>query len=426
LVTVISRFRVRNGSEDEVRDAFVNRPRLVERAAGFRGLEVLTDAADPAIFLLVTRWTDEACYQSWHKGEAHHESHRMIPKGLKLDAAHTQITVGASIEGASVVESLNAAIETQPIALSRWLMDSDAVFAFLLLPDGTIRERNRASHRLFPSSPADGYGIKIWDYLVCADTLRLQQRLTDMENNRGARMLLNLTDAQKNPITLEVGTIPLGGAVLLLGTEENRHDAHFRSEILKLTNDLSTTMRESTRQFRELRQANETIERLARTDHLTGLANRRALAEGMMREIARADRRGGELSVIATDLDNFKTINDKHGHFLADRVLESVAATLGSQLRVYDIAARLGGDEFLLLLSGTSLSEAMAIAERARHEVARIKIPGLLEPISMSMGVAQYMTGENSEQLIARADKALYDAKNEGRNCISAAASACV
>ena len=93
MVTVISRFRVRNGLEEEVRRAFVNRPRLVERSEGFLGLEVFTDSRDASIFFLATRWTTESAFRQWHASDAHHASHRGIPKGLKLDAALTQVVV---------------------------------------------------------------------------------------------------------------------------------------------------------------------------------------------------------------------------------------------------------------------------------------------------------------------------------------------
>ena len=82
MVTVISRFRVRNGLREQVGQAFLNRPRLVEKAAGFCGLEVLTDAQDPALFFLVTRWTDEPSFRAWHSSEAHHQSHAFMPPGL--------------------------------------------------------------------------------------------------------------------------------------------------------------------------------------------------------------------------------------------------------------------------------------------------------------------------------------------------------
>ena len=99
MVTVISRFRVRNGLEEEVRRAFLDRPRLVEKAAGFCGLDVLTDAATPSVFLLLTRWTDESSFRAWHRSEAHHQSHAMMPQGLKLDATFTSLTIGHSIVG---------------------------------------------------------------------------------------------------------------------------------------------------------------------------------------------------------------------------------------------------------------------------------------------------------------------------------------
>src|SRR5664279_4957792 len=124
MVTVISRFRVRNGLEEEVRKAFVNRPRRVEKADGFCGLEVLTDAADPAVFMLLTRWTDESSFRTWHGSDAHRHSHEMMPAGLKLDAAFTSLTVGNSVEDPAGTQTVSDALEGQTVGLSRWLMES--------------------------------------------------------------------------------------------------------------------------------------------------------------------------------------------------------------------------------------------------------------------------------------------------------------
>jgi len=114
-------------------------------------------------------------------------------------------------------------------------------------------------------------------------------------------------------------------------------------------------MRESAQKNRELKEANQTIERLARTDPLTGLANRRTLDEAFRREIARAERQLVSLSVIMADLDRFKSINDEYGHLAGDQVLAGAASVFGSQLRPFDLAARYGGEEFVLLLPGTSI-----------------------------------------------------------------------
>ena len=420
MVTVISRFRVRNGLEDEVRKAFLNRPRLVENAAGFCGLNVLTDAADPSVFLLLTRWTDEISFRAWHRSEAHNQSHELIPQGLKLDPSFTSLTVGNNIEGSCGILNLSDAFEGRPVALSHWLMESDAVFALVLSPDGTICLRNRASDRIFPPNPEKDIGSRIWDYMICSEA-QLRERLSDSTDQLDDSVLLNLVDERHNSITLEVELIRFGGAILMLGTHERRHDSNFQAEIVALANDLSVTMREVAQKNRDLEKANETIERLARTDGLTGLANRRTLDEVLASEIARAQRQGKDLSILMADLDRFKSINDQYGHISGDHVLAGAAAVFGSELRPYDLAARYGGEEFVLVLPGTSTNDAIVIAERIRRRVEKITVPSCPRQITISLGVASWRVGEASKQFVARADEALYSAKRSGRNRVEAA-----
>jgi heme-degrading monooxygenase HmoA len=93
MILALSRFKVANGLEDSVARAFLNRPRLVEHAEGFLGLEVFTDSSDASVFYLSTRWTTESAFRQWHSSEAHHASHKGIPKGLKLDPAFTQLVI---------------------------------------------------------------------------------------------------------------------------------------------------------------------------------------------------------------------------------------------------------------------------------------------------------------------------------------------
>jgi len=180
-------------------------------------------------------------------------------------------------------------------------------------------------------------------------------------------------------------------------------------------------MRDAAQKNRELRNANETIQRLASTDALTGLANRRSLYEALEREVARAARMGEHSSVIMADLDHFKSINDDYGHTIGDLVLASAASVFSRQSRPYDLAARYGGEEFFLLVPGTSTENAIGIAQRIRTEIAEIKVPGCPRQITVSLGVATWMPSEASEHLISRADQALYRAKNDGRNRVEAA-----
>ena len=166
----------------------------------------------------------------------------------------------------------------------------------------------------------------------------------------------------------------------------------------------------------ELGRANEAIARLARTDPLTGLANRRALGEALQREVGRARRDGRPLAAVALDLDHFKRVNDSYGHATGDRLLVAVGGALLSSVRPYDLAARTGGEELLVLLPGANLVTAAEVAERFRTRIAGLVVDGLPETVTASAGVAVLEGDEREEGFLARADQALYEAKRLGRN----------
>lgn len=152
----------------------------------------------------------------------------------------------------------------------------------------------------------------------------------------------------------------------------------------------------------------ERLTGLARTDPLTQLSNRRAWQEELGRELARATRSGLKLSIGMLDLDELKAYNDRWGHAAGDRVLLTAAARWRKRLRLTDLLARVGGDEFALTLPGCSLPEAIALGDELRA--------ALPEGLSCSIGVAEWTGEEPAEQLLARADEALYEAKESGRN----------
>jgi len=330
----------------------------------------------------------------------------------------------AGIQTRSGVSRLKEALENQSGGLAQWLMESTGVYALLLAPDGSILERNRAAYRVFWPDPARHRGSSIWDYLANPAAESLQQRLGQTAGGDNGPLLLNVIDDEQQPISLEVKLFPGAGGgeeILLLAVHESRHDSLLNSEACRLTNDLSVLVRETARKNRELEKTNETVRRLARTDALTGLANRRTLQEALHREVARAERQGNYLSVIVADLDHFKLVNDRYGHSTGDQVLVLAAAVLGDQLRPFDLAARYGGEEFILLLPGIAVDGAMAIAERKRREIAEIDIPGCPERVTVSLGVAAWVNGESPEAMVERADAALYNAKRSGRNRVESA-----
>ncbi len=161
----------------------------------------------------------------------------------------------------------------------------------------------------------------------------------------------------------------------------------------------------------------EETRRLANSDALTGLQNRRRATERLEAELARARRYNTPLSVALCDIDHFKQVNDKHGHNMGDEVLIRVAATLQETLRQVDLVGRWGGEEFLVLLPDTDLEGAHIVGERLRIAVEALPaFDGGPQRVTSSIGVATFQGEDNSAVFIDRADQALYKAKKAGRN----------
>ena len=164
----------------------------------------------------------------------------------------------------------------------------------------------------------------------------------------------------------------------------------------------------------------EDIEEKARRDDLTGVYNRRALVAAMDDSKRRADATGEPLSICVIDIDLFKRYNDEFDHLTGDQVLRTFAQAVQSGLRVTDFFGRYGGEEFVQILPQTILAGAMAHAERLRQAIRTLKLPtpvsSSVGQLTVSIGVAQYEPDEAIEQTFARADRALYKAKQLGRD----------
>ena len=169
-------------------------------------------------------------------------------------------------------------------------------------------------------------------------------------------------------------------------------------------------------QVAEIRRLQESVREQAVHDALTGLFNRRYLEETLPRELASAKRRSAPMAVILLDVDHFKTVNDTLGHHVGDQTLQQLATLLDESTREGDIACRYGGDEFVLLLPDTALNDALDKAEALRSACASLAHNGL-PGITISLGVACLPEhGDEGSRLLIEADRALYRAKNSGRN----------
>lgn len=201
--------------------------------------------------------------------------------------------------------------------------------------------------------------------------------------------------------------------ILQLVSEERIIDEQYQSLTKNLVPQLSSALTNI--------QLKDTLRNQAIRDPLTGLYNRRFMLEAFEQALNRAERHKSCLAVLMIDLDHFKNFNDTYGHEAGDKVLEMVAEQFKSNLRLEDIACRYGGEEFCIICPDTGVREAHVLAEKLRHCIAGQQViyqSQALDRVTLSVGISIYPNhGHSSNELLQQADKALYNAKEQGRNC---------
>lgn len=203
---------------------------------------------------------------------------------------------------------------------------------------------------------------------------------------------------------------------LVLGDKIGSSENSVLESMAQLNNELSALSRELSKKNRELQQANARITELSRTDQLTGLSNRGYFLERFEETLSFTKRHNLHLAVLVADIDHFKRVNDTYGHSVGDDVLRVFGAVLAEDCRYEDFPARYGGEEFVVMLPQTDVLGGRALYDRLRDNFIRQSVLPPPDFVTFSAGIAGYEHGDNRESLLQKADNALYQAKNSGRD----------
>ena len=316
---------------------------------------------------------------------------------------------GASLDVTRSKEAEQAVVESEEKL--RLISDSSQDAIIMIDEHGGVRFWNPAAEKLFGYTSAEIMGKKIHNHLV-----PMEKQDDEPEGpSEGEPVMAKEIDCMGSGAVRcqlqEMYALRSNGAHVPVEVSVSRvpHEGQWWSVA-------------SIRDITERKAAEEQLRAFASTDSLTGLSNRRFFLETANRECDRMLRYGSRVSVIMLDVDHFKDINDTYGHDVGDAVLRELASVCRKGLREVDVIGRLGGEEFAVLLPETDEPGAVLVAERMRQAVSRIMVESDKGPVhlTISLGVAQACGDGNVEQLLKRADKALYRAKSQGRNQVVA------
>jgi diguanylate cyclase (GGDEF)-like protein len=277
----------------------------------------------------------------------------------------------------------------------------------------------------------DGYWRQIEQYIRENSDASLSHGLCPECASNYCRLASVSDEGEEIPagLSIKVSADDLDNPVIshYLNIIGNKHfnNTPLRADLLRLLEKYILLQRRQLRIARisdnyqaEVKEIKEKFENEARIDHLTGLSNRRDMFRVMHAEIGRISRHGGTFSLIMFDFDDFKSINDMHGHEAGDLTLQHCATLLLDVLRREDTAARWGGEEFMLIQSGINRDGVLRTAERLRLliEQSPLHYKGARIEPTISLGVALYRLGEPLNELLHRVDSSLYEAKRQGKN----------
>lgn len=302
----------------------------------------------------------------------------------------------------------------------RFLKESTSVVAVLVNPQGMILAANQYATKLIGEPLVE----QPWHVMLLNFTGNLV--LDDWLANPIRPRLLNVRTITGLPQTLEVTVEAEDENFFLFGEINATEQARLAREFLELNHELDNLTRELAlknddlaRSSRKLQESEARLIIMSLTDPLTGLANRRRLMEFLENEIDRNQRFQEPFSILMTDIDFFKKVNDGFGHDVGDEVLLAFAKLMQNSTRSIDLVARLGGEEFIIVMPNTPLEGAMEKAELLRAETEQLYFDSMQRGITASFGVAEFQSTDDANILLKQVDKAVYASKDGGRNRVT-------
>jgi len=294
-----------------------------------------------------------------------------------------------------------------------------AVTAAELDENGTLIEANAGFLRLIEAEGARAIGSSAARFLSQPDfaTLVRAKSGADGEIYRG---LLTMSNDSGQYRTLRARVWRGNTRLLILAEYDIEELERLNDKVLELNRECADAQFQLAQANLKLRQREAEIVAISLTDALTGVGNRRRLDQALTIEVSRAQRTRQSLSAFIADVDHFKRVNDTYGHEVGDKVLAAFGELLRRQTRPTDIVTRFGGEEFVVLMPHTDLEHGLATTERIREAFASSRVEPIPVSVTASFGVAELGPREQGKSLIRRADKALFAAKELGRNRVVA------
>lgn len=304
--------------------------------------------------------------------------------------------------------------------LAQCLNPLTAVVIALVDADGKLLQANRGCRRLLDITNDDlPLVVDMREFFVHPSFAQL----IDMQAAVGRPIyegIINVGDTYTSCRSLIGAVHRRGRQLLLVGEYDVVEMERLNAQVIELNEQLASTQRGLARANRKLQQNEARLTAMSLTDPLTGLANRRRLMEFLQNEMERNRRYQEPFSIIMTDIDLFKKVNDGFGHDVGDEVLLAFSKLLKINMRSIDLVARLGGEEFVIVMPNTSLDAALTKAEQLRAETELQHFDSMQRGVTASFGVADFLSSDDANSLLKHVDEAVYASKHGGRNRVTA------